>query len=300
MTSTIMMGMLLTNNAVFDENTLNTFLGYPTPGNALMYSIIVLYAEILGISVSILLAIICLIDFSLGSFEADRVYSASMTRKPRGMNKRMESFLDIFFFIFPTLTILYILVPTLGHLYNTDFSMNNVNGLFTIDVIGRQWYWTYVYHYDIIGTTAINNALIVNSNEVLSFDSIMVDSKTNRLLAVDNALIVPVDVPVTLSITAFDVIHSFALPQLGLKVDAIPGRVAQALLVVNYAGTYYGQCSELCGVYHGFMPIVLEAVKLESFYDWYTLHMGINISGLYMRSMLLQDAQTLLFLGESK
>ena len=129
-------------------------------------------------------------------------------------------------------------------------------------------YWTYVYHYDIygMGMNSFNCGVFCNTNEVLSFDSIMVDSKTNRLLAVDNALVVPVDVPVTLSITAFDVIHSFALPQLGLKVDAIPGRVAQALLVVNYAGTYYGQCSELCGVYHGFMPIVLEAVQLESFF----------------------------------
>jgi cytochrome c oxidase subunit 2 len=110
----------------------------------------------------------------------------------------------------------------------------------------------------------------------------MVDSQTNRLLSVDNALVVPVDVPITLSITAFDVIHSFALPQLGIKVDAIPGRVAQALLVVNYTGTYYGQCSELCGVYHGFMPIVLEVVSLESFFDWYTMHLGVNLSYFFM------------------
>lgn len=287
MNSIVMICMQMANNHVFDENTLSTFLGYPTPGNALMYSIVVLYAEILGISVSILLAIICLIDFSLGSFEAHRIYD--ITKKPHGLNKRVESFLDIFFFIFPTLTILYILVPTLGHLYNTDSSMNNVNGLFTIDVIGRQWYWTHVYHYDVFGMASFNSGLIAQSNEVLSFDSIMVDSKTNRLLAVDNALVVPVDVPITLSITAFDVIHSFALPQLGIKVDAIPGRVAQALLVVNYAGTYYGQCSELCGVYHGFMPIVLEAVKLESFFDWYTLHIGVNMAGVYSQSLVLQD-----------
>lgn len=289
-----MICLQMINLNVLDENTLSTFLGYPTPGNALMYSIVVLYAEILGISVSILLAIICLIDFSLGSFEAHRIYD--IRRKPHGLNKRVESFLDIFFFIFPTLTILYILVPTLGHLYNTDFSMTNVNGLFTIDVIGRQWYWTYVYHYDVFGMTTFNSGLIVHANEVLSFDSIMVDSKTNRLLAVDNALVVPVDVPVTLSITAFDVIHSFALPQLGLKVDAIPGRVAQALLVVNYAGTYYGQCSELCGVYHGFMPIVVEAVKLESFFDWYTLQIGQNVSGIIMRETLLHEAIAILVL----
>ncbi len=269
-------------NNVFDENTLSTFLGYPTPGNALMYSIIVLYAEVLGISISILLAIISLIDFSLGSFEAQHIYTP--IKKPIGLNQRVESFLDIFFFIFPTLTILYILVPTLGHLYNTDFSMNNVNGLFTIDVIGRQWYWTYVYHYDLFGYTSLTNIVCDTFDRVVSFDSIMVDSSTNRLLAVDNALVVPVDVPVTLSITAFDVIHSFALPQLGIKVDAIPGRVAQALLVVNYVGTYYGQCSELCGVYHGFMPIVLEAVTLESFFDWYTLHLGVNLSYIFMNN----------------
>jgi cytochrome c oxidase subunit 2 len=86
-----------------------------------------------------------------------------------------------------------------------------------------------------------------------------------RLLDVDNRVVVPVDTHIRFIVTGQDVIHDFAVPSLGVKMDAIPGRLNQTSVIVQREGVYYGQCSEICGVYHGFMPIVVEAVSLEKY-----------------------------------
>lgn len=89
-----------------------------------------------------------------------------------------------------------------------------------------------------------------------------------RLLEVDNRVVLPVDTHVRFILTGSDVIHSFAVPALGLKLDAIPGRLNQTSTFINREGLFYGQCSEICGVNHGFMPIVIEAVSLEKYMAW--------------------------------
>ena len=89
-----------------------------------------------------------------------------------------------------------------------------------------------------------------------------------RLLDVDNKVIVPVDTHIRLIVTAADVIHSFAVPCLGLKIDAVPGRLNQTSMLAERTGTFYGQCSEICGVYHGFMPIAIEAVSIQDYLAW--------------------------------
>jgi cytochrome c oxidase subunit 2 len=89
-----------------------------------------------------------------------------------------------------------------------------------------------------------------------------------RLLDVDNKVIVPIDTNIRLIVTGSDVIHSFAVPSLGLKIDAVPGRLNQASLYTERLGTFYGQCSEICGVYHGFMPIAVEAVSVDQYLAW--------------------------------
>jgi cytochrome c oxidase subunit 2 len=86
-----------------------------------------------------------------------------------------------------------------------------------------------------------------------------------RLLDVDNRVVVPVDTHVRFIVTGMDVIHDFAVPALGLKIDAVPGRLNQTSVLIQREGVYYGQCSEICGVYHGFMPIAVEAVSLEKY-----------------------------------
>lgn len=127
---------------------------------------------------------------------------------------------------------------------------------FVVKAIGYQWYWSYVYP----------------ENDI-SFDSYMkADSEITgdelRLLEVDHRMVVPVNKTILLQTTSGDVIHSWAVPALGVKVDAVPGRLNEAWFLVKEPGVYYGQCSELCGRLHGFMPIVVEAVTQEQFEAW--------------------------------
>jgi heme/copper-type cytochrome/quinol oxidase subunit 2 len=122
----------------------------------------------------------------------------------------------------------------------------------TIKAIGNQWYWSYEYE------------------NGLNLDSFMIDESSLelgdiRLLSTDNSLILPVHTSIRLLVTSNDVIHSFAVPSLSLKVDAIPGRLNSTGLIIQRESSYYGQCSELCGILHGFMPISIKGVDLLTY-----------------------------------
>lgn len=142
----------------------------------------------------------------------------------------------------------------------------------TVKVIGHQWYWTYEYP----------------DYGDISHDSVMLEkaeAEANNepyLLEVDNRLIVPVGKVVKLLITADDVIHSFAVPSLWVKMDAVPGVINQSWFQIDQPGVYYGQCSELCGIKHGFMPIAVEAVPEEDFKRWVRMRQledGMELTG---------------------
>jgi cytochrome c oxidase subunit 2 len=122
----------------------------------------------------------------------------------------------------------------------------------TIKAQGNQWYWSYEY---------------TDYAEPLTFDSFLIDGPL-RQLNVDNYLVLPVDTSIRVLVTSSDVIHSFAVPSLGVKVDAIPGRLNSTGLIISRPGVYYGQCSELCGYLHGFMPIGIKAVSTENYLNW--------------------------------
>lgn len=127
----------------------------------------------------------------------------------------------------------------------------------TVKVVGSQWFWTYEYP----------------DHENITFDSYMIQDADLqpgqiRLLEVDNRIVVPQGATIKFLITAADVIHSFAIPALGLKTDAVPGRTNEAWTRIDKLGVYYGQCSEICGVNHGFMPIAIEVVTKEEFKEW--------------------------------
>lgn len=127
----------------------------------------------------------------------------------------------------------------------------------TVKVVGHQWYWRYIYP----------------DHQNIEFESYMIRDKDlkpyqKRLLDVDNRLVVPVDSVVRFIITGADVIHSFAVPSAGIKTDAIPGRMNETWIKFREKGVYYGQCSELCGANHGFMPIAIEVVSKEDFDNW--------------------------------
>ena len=126
----------------------------------------------------------------------------------------------------------------------------------------HQWYWSYEY-----------SDYINESGESIEFDSYMVPESDLelgqfRLLDVDNKVIIPVDTHVRLIVSAADVIHDYAVQALALKVDAVPGRLNQASILAERTGTFYGQCSEICGVYHGFMPNAIEAVSVQDYLLW--------------------------------
>ena len=126
----------------------------------------------------------------------------------------------------------------------------------TIKAIGYQWYWGYEY-----------------PDENIIFDSYMIEEKDlkadqPRLLAVDNELVVPVNKVVKVMITANDVLHAWALPSFGVKRDAVPGRINETWFKAEKVGTYYGQCSELCGIKHAFMPIEVRVVTEDEYQEW--------------------------------
>jgi heme/copper-type cytochrome/quinol oxidase subunit 2 len=177
---------------------------------------------------------------------------------PIYFSRRAESLLDFLFLILPTCVVILILVPTLGFLYSNEFMYGYATTSFAIDVIGHQWYWSYEYSF-----SDLEDHLDV------SFDSILdVDAVENVYLEVDKRLVIPTDVRVSLTVTSTDVIHSWAVPQLGIKIDAVPGRLSNSVLSSFIDGVFYGQCSELCGVLHGFMPISVESVPMAVFYNY--------------------------------
>nr|QIB71273.1 cytochrome c oxidase subunit II [Zoanthus sp. AP-2020] len=164
--------------------------------------------------------------------------------------------LEIIWTIIPAILLVFLAFPSLKLLYLMDEIMDPA---LTIKAIGHQWYWSYEYS--------------DYRTETLEFDSYMVptsDLNTGdfRLLEVDNRLVVPINTHIRVLVTGADVLHSFAVPSLAIKMDAIPGRLNQTSFFVKRPGTFYGQCSEICGANHSFMPIVVEAVSLNKYINW--------------------------------
>nr|AAA58543.1 cytochrome oxidase II [Heliconius melpomene thelxiopeia x Heliconius melpomene melpomene] len=161
--------------------------------------------------------------------------------------------IELIWTILPAITLIFIALPSLRLLYLLD-ELNNP--LITLKSIGHQWYWSYEY-------SDFNN---------IEFDSYMIQSNKNlnnfRLLDVDNRIILPMNNQIRILVTATDVIHSWTIPSLGVKIDANPGRLNQTSFFINRPGIYYGQCSEICGANHSFMPIVIESIPMKNFINW--------------------------------
>lgn len=187
--------------------------------------------------------------------------------------------LEIVWTIIPTLILILIAIPSFSLIYSVD---EIVTPLMTVKVIGHQWYWSY----EILDTNSFLKDVMVDelqnitnkelnakllkdggSSSILHYDSYMltndlIKNKSLRLLAVDNNLYIPVEASVRILTTSTDVIHSWAVPALGIKLDACPGRLNQTSVFVKRPGTFFGQCSEICGVNHGFMPIAVTALDV--------------------------------------
>ena len=169
------------------------------------------------------------------------------------------STLEVVWTIVPGIVLMIIAIPSFALLYAAD---ELVDPAMTIKVVGHQWYWSYEY-----------SDYETEEGESLNFDSYLVaedDLATGslRLLEVDNRVVVPTNTHIRVIVTAADVLHCWAVPSFGFKIDACPGRLNQSSIYVQREGVYYGQCSEICGVNHGFMPIVVEAVALNDYVSW--------------------------------
>nr|YP_009116592.1 cytochrome c oxidase subunit 2 [Polydactylus plebeius]BAQ20919.1 cytochrome c oxidase subunit 2 [Polydactylus plebeius] len=161
---------------------------------------------------------------------------------------------EIIWTVLPAVILIILALPSLRLLYLMD-EVNHPH--ITLKAIGHQWYWSYEY----------------SDFQDIAFDSYMVPTQDLmpgqfRLLEADHRMVVPVDSPIRVLISAEDVLHSWAVPSLGIKMDAVPGRLIQTTFTSSRPGVFYGQCSEICGANHSFMPIVVEAVPLEHFQNW--------------------------------
>lgn len=164
--------------------------------------------------------------------------------------------IEIAWTVIPVLILVVIAVPSiklLAHQYEPA-----PKGALTVKATGYQWYWGYSY--------PDNGGFEVVSNMLSDADAIKNGEPPQ--LAVDKRMVVPVGEPIRLQTTGSDVIHAFAVPSLWFKLDAVPGRINEKVLFIKEPGVYYGQCSELCGARHGYMPIVVEALPRAKFEEW--------------------------------
>lgn len=162
--------------------------------------------------------------------------------------------LELIWTLIPILILVFIAVPSLKILYIVE---EIINPFMTLNILGHQWYWRYEY---VDFKNIIFDSFIIQDN--------FIELGIYRLLEVDNHLIIPYNINIRFLVSSVDVIHSWAISSLGIKVDATPGRVNQIIRNLNRVGIFYGQCSEICGLNHRFIPIVLERTNLIFFFNW--------------------------------
>ena len=200
---------------------------------------------LLPVITAITVFVLFLIAYACIRFRASKNKEASTTSH--------NTFIEVIWTLVPCLILIVLAVPSFKVLYSQD---EIPKADVTIKAIGYQWYWGYEY-----------------PDENIIFDSYMIEEKDlkegqPRLLSVDNEVYVPVNKVVKVMITANDVLHAWALPSFGVKRDAVPGRINETWFKADRVGTFYGQCSELCGIKHAFMPITVNVVSQEEYNQW--------------------------------
>ena len=221
-------------------------LGFQNPASDGMRDIVNFHNNLLlPIIIAISVFVLFLMLYACVRFRA----SANPNPSKRTHNVTVE----ILWTLIPCLILIVMAVPSFKILYKQD---TIPKADLTIKAVGYQWYWGYEY-----------------PDENIIFDSYMIEEKDlkadqPRLLSVDNEVVVPVNKVVKVLITANDVLHAWALPAFGVKRDAVPGRINETWFKAEKEGTYYGQCSELCGIKHAFMPITVKVVSEEDYQEW--------------------------------
>jgi cytochrome c oxidase subunit II len=216
----------------------------PTGEQALWMHNVILMPIIVGISVFVLALL----------FWASFRYRAKANPVPSKTSH--NTLIEVIWTLVPVLILVGIAIPSIS-LLAEQYKPPGKNAI-TVKAIGNQWYWSYEY--------PDHGGFEITANMLKDEDAKAKGEP--RLLAVDNRIVVPVGVPIRLLTTSNDVIHSWAVPAFWTKMDAVPGRINEVSFTIDKPGVYYGQCSELCGARHGFMPIAVEAVTADKFAQW--------------------------------
>ncbi len=238
--------LLLSCTNAFAELPNNWQLGLSKSVTSIMDDIRVLHDYILlPIITVICVFVLFLILYAVYKFRESKNSNPSTTSH--------NTMLEILWTVIPCIILVVIAVPSFKLLYKQDVIPK---ADVTIKAIGYQWYWGYEY-----------------PDQKIAFESVMIETKDlkpgqPRLLATDKNIVVPVNKVVKVLITANDVLHSWTIPAFGVKRDAVPGRINETWFKAEKEGIYYGQCSELCGIKHAFMPIALEVVSEEKYKEW--------------------------------
>nr|WQF69410.1 cytochrome c oxidase subunit 2 [Bostrychia moritziana] len=226
-------------------------INFQDPATPIMEGIINLHHDLMFFVLTILVFVTWMLIRTMWFFEYSQNEISS--------NSTHGVLIEIVWTTTPALILLIIAIPSFSLLYAMD---EVISPTITIKTLGHQWFWSYEY-----------SDYLKSEYEPINFDSYMVPEEDLvkgqlRLLEVDNRMVVPINTHLRIIVSATDVLHSWAVPSLGIKCDAVPGRLNQTSLFIKREGLYYGQCSEICGVNHGFMPIVVEAVRLPNYVAW--------------------------------
>lgn len=247
-------GILFSTFASLDSPEAWQF-GFQDPAAPVMQGIIELHHDLFFFLTVILVFVFWLLLYIIWTFN-------SHSNKKVLKEIKHGTIIELVWTIVPALILMSVALPSFTLLYSMD---ELIDPMLTIKVIGRQWFWSYEY--------TDYSTLSLTKDTPFIFDSYMVGEEDLqlgqfRLLEVDQRVVVPTLTHIRFSVTSSDVIHSWALPSLGIKIDACPGRLNQVPTFINRPGVYYGQCSEICGINHGFMPIVIEAVNFQDYASW--------------------------------
>lgn len=220
-----------------------------------MEGIVNLHHDLMFFITFIFFFVLVIMGRTLTFFSFDK---AALSDPARGNNVVHGTLIEIIWTVIPSLILVVVALPSFALLYSID---EVIDPSLTIKCVGHQWYWSYEYSDFEAQLGAVN------------FDSYMVPEDELelgelRLLEVDNRVVLPVSTHVRVLVTAADVLHSWAVPSLGVKVDACTGRLNQTSLFILREGVFYGQCSEICGVGHANMPIVVEGVSVDKYILW--------------------------------
>lgn len=227
-------------------------MGFQDAGSPVMEGIINLHHDLMFFITFILFFVLVVMARTLYFFNSNSSNAGA------GQNVVHGTVIEIIWTVLPSVILIIVALPSFALLYSID---EIIDPALTIKCIGHQWYWSYEYSDFEAQLGTIN------------FDSYMIPEDELeigelRLLEVDNRVVLPVNTHIRVLITAADVLHSWAVPSLGIKLDACPGRLNQTSVFILREGVFFGQCSEICGAGHANMPIVLEAVSLNKYITW--------------------------------